>query len=184
MEDENEIPCVDVIVVGAGFAGLSAARYLSSRSIPCLVIEGRCRLGGRTLSRTVSDGKDKSCTIDLGGQWIGPKQERVLSLIEQFQLDLIEQTWHQTHPSHLGQSIGLKGLSDDQLTKIALINEQWDQMAHEVVGADLTLISTACEQWAEMSLAQFLQEHPLLVDDRRVEEELQLQILTLTGERH
>ena len=182
-DDENKIPCVDVIIVGAGFAGLSAARYLSSRSIPCLIIEGRSRLGGRTLSRTVSNAQDKCWTIDLGGQWIGPKQERVLALIEQFQLDLLEQTWHQTNPSHLGQSIGFKGLSEDQWTKIVLVNEQWDRMAREVVDADLTLISTVSEQWAEMSLAQFIREHPLVVDDQRIEEELRLQILTLTGER-
>lgn len=65
----------DVIIVGAGLAGLCAARDLVKRGLSCLVLEARDRVGGRTLSQKL--GND---TIDLGGQWIGPKQHRLAAL--------------------------------------------------------------------------------------------------------
>ena len=37
---------IDVVIVGGGLAGLAAGRYLSSRSIRCVIIEGRNRVGG------------------------------------------------------------------------------------------------------------------------------------------
>jgi monoamine oxidase len=66
---------VDVIVVGAGLAGLFATRDLTRRGVRCLVLEARDRVGGRTLSHRL--GRD---VIDLGGQWIGPKQHRLAAL--------------------------------------------------------------------------------------------------------
>jgi len=65
----------DVLVVGAGVAGLTAARELTKRNISCLVLEARDRVGGRTLSQKV--GRD---WVDLGGQWIGPTQDRLAAL--------------------------------------------------------------------------------------------------------
>jgi monoamine oxidase len=65
----------DVLVVGAGVAGLTAARELTKRNLSCLVLEARDRVGGRTLSQKV--GRD---WLDLGGQWIGPTQDRLAAL--------------------------------------------------------------------------------------------------------
>ncbi len=67
-----------VVVVGAGFAGLTAARQLVQRGIECLVLEARDRVGGRSLSQRL--GRD---TIDLGGQWLGPTQHRFKALAEE-----------------------------------------------------------------------------------------------------
>lgn len=72
----------DVVVVGAGAAGLSAARVLVRAGFDVLVLEAQDRVGGRTLSRTLDNG----VTIDLGGQWVAPQQERVLALAEEFKL--------------------------------------------------------------------------------------------------
>src|SRR5262249_33356420 len=66
---------VDVIIVGAGVAGLVAARQLRRRSRTFIVLEARDRVGGRTLSQHV--GKE---LLDLGGQWIGPTQDRLAKL--------------------------------------------------------------------------------------------------------
>jgi len=68
----------DVLIIGAGLAGLCAARYLSIRKISCTVIEARDRVGGRTCSQRI--GND---TIDLGGQWIGPTQHRLKALVDE-----------------------------------------------------------------------------------------------------
>ncbi|HEY7094890.1 MAG TPA: flavin monoamine oxidase family protein [Ktedonobacterales bacterium] len=66
----------DVVVVGAGLSGLMAARTLLAAEVEPLVLEARDRVGGRTWTRPASDGTP----LDLGGQWIGPTQRRVLAL--------------------------------------------------------------------------------------------------------
>jgi monoamine oxidase len=71
---------VDVAVVGAGFAGLSAARKISRHGLRVAVLEARDRVGGRTLTRVLSDGTQ----IDLGGQWIGPTQHNIHRLVEEY----------------------------------------------------------------------------------------------------
>jgi len=69
----------DVVIVGAGLAGLSAARTLTKAGIEVLVLEARDRVGGRTYSRSSSDGT----LLDLGGQWIGPTQDHLAALAEE-----------------------------------------------------------------------------------------------------
>jgi monoamine oxidase len=66
----------DVIVVGAGLAGLSAARVLAAAGVRVLVYEARDRVGGRLYTRPAADGTP----LDLGGQWIGPTQRRIGAL--------------------------------------------------------------------------------------------------------
>ncbi|MCC6791105.1 MAG: FAD-dependent oxidoreductase [Thermomicrobiales bacterium] len=57
---------VEVVVVGAGFAGLVAARDLTERGVSAMVIEAQERIGGRTLYRAFT-GSDKS--VEFGGAW-------------------------------------------------------------------------------------------------------------------
>ncbi|HEV7846421.1 MAG TPA: FAD-dependent oxidoreductase [Thermoleophilaceae bacterium] len=66
----------DVIVVGAGLAGLAAARELTARGRSVLVVEARDRVGGRVLNHGIGDGK----VVEVGGQWIGPTQDRLAGL--------------------------------------------------------------------------------------------------------
>jgi monoamine oxidase len=65
----------DVVVVGAGFAGLCAARELMRRGHDVLVLEGRDRVGGRSATATVA-----GIPVDLGGTFVGPTQDEVLKL--------------------------------------------------------------------------------------------------------
>jgi monoamine oxidase len=71
----DSIP-VDVAIVGAGLAGLATARQLFERQRSVVVLEARERLGGRLESQRFPG----SIVVDLGGQWIGPGQHRVLAL--------------------------------------------------------------------------------------------------------
>jgi monoamine oxidase len=66
----------DVAIVGAGLAGLACARELVKAGRSCYVLEARKRVGGRTLNGILPDGHP----IEIGGQWVGPTQDRLLSL--------------------------------------------------------------------------------------------------------
>ena len=66
----------DVLVVGAGIAGLSAARQIVASNHSCIVLEANNRVGGRMVRQAVGEGG----WIDLGGQWVGPTQTAILDL--------------------------------------------------------------------------------------------------------
>lgn len=73
---------VDVVVVGAGFAGLAAATHLVEGGASVVVLEAAGRVGGRT--DTVWRGPDGSVGYEIGGQWTGPGQTRVAALADRF----------------------------------------------------------------------------------------------------
>ena len=72
---------VDVVVVGAGFAGLAAADRLVASGLDVLVLEEADRVGGRTW--TVEDG---GTWLELGGMWTGPGQPLLSALVDRFGL--------------------------------------------------------------------------------------------------
>jgi monoamine oxidase len=76
-------PTADVIVVGAGLAGLNAARRLEAAGRSVLVLEARDRVGGRNFDHPLGPGK----VAELGGQWAGPGQDRVLALAKELGVD-------------------------------------------------------------------------------------------------
>jgi monoamine oxidase len=73
----------DVAIVGAGLAGLAAARRLVGAGLDPLVVEARDRVGGRTLNHEIGDGK----VVEVGGQWVGPTQRRMLALSQEVGVD-------------------------------------------------------------------------------------------------
>jgi len=73
----------EVLIVGAGYAGLSAARALTRAGVDVLVAEARDRVGGRVWTRSTTTG----ALIDHGGQWIGPGQEQLQKLADEYGAD-------------------------------------------------------------------------------------------------
>src|SRR5919202_3174676 len=79
----------DVAIVGAGLAGLTAARELHAKGLEPVVLEARDRVGGRTLNESLGDGQ----VVEVGGQWIGPTQDRIAALAREVGVD--------TFPTHV-----------------------------------------------------------------------------------
>jgi monoamine oxidase len=84
----NETLEADVAVIGAGLAGLTAARKLNEAGSSVIVLEARDRVGGRTLNESIGNGQ----VVDVGGQWIGPTQDRMYALAAQAEIE--------TFPTH------------------------------------------------------------------------------------
>jgi monoamine oxidase len=69
----------DVCVVGAGLAGLTAARRLSQAGRTVIVLEARDRVGGRVWTRTSGHG----VPVDMGGCFVGPGHDRLQALTKE-----------------------------------------------------------------------------------------------------
>jgi monoamine oxidase len=74
----------DVVIVGAGVAGLSAADALRVSGLDVAVLEARDRVGGRTLSQPLEGAAD--AWVDQGGQWLGPGQDLAYGLVGRYGL--------------------------------------------------------------------------------------------------
>ena len=79
---QDETLRADVVVVGAGFAGLAAARALRREGRDVVVVEARDRVGGRVTNVPVGQGQ----AVEGGGTYIGPTQDRMLALAKEYDL--------------------------------------------------------------------------------------------------
>jgi monoamine oxidase len=74
----------DVIVIGAGFAGVTAARELRANGLRTVVLEARNRIGGRTWTENFAGGQ-----MELGGQWISDRQQLVVNELNRYGIPLV-----------------------------------------------------------------------------------------------
>ena len=80
-------PSTDVIIIGGGLSGLSAALTLHEAGAKCIVLEARDRVGGKSWTREFGGG-----TVDMGAAWINDtNQDRIYRLVERFGLETIVQ---------------------------------------------------------------------------------------------
>ncbi|MBS1881676.1 MAG: FAD-dependent oxidoreductase [Actinobacteria bacterium] len=78
----------DAIVVGGGFAGVTAARELAGRGRRTLLLEARDRLGGRTWTTEM-----EGATIELGGGWIHWREPHVWAEVTRYGIGVVEDDW-------------------------------------------------------------------------------------------
>ncbi|MEO8737796.1 MAG: NAD(P)/FAD-dependent oxidoreductase [Edaphobacter sp.] len=75
----------DVLIIGAGMAGLTAARALAQAGLRVLVLEARNRIGGRILTQRIGDE-----VLELGAEFIHGRPPELWALIEEAGLDPVE----------------------------------------------------------------------------------------------
>lgn len=82
------MPDYDVIVIGAGFAGITTARECATRGLRTLVLEARDRIGGRSGSKQLSDGT----VADIGGTYVHWTQPHTWAEISRYGLHVVPGT--------------------------------------------------------------------------------------------
>lgn len=148
---------LDVVVVGAGFAGLTAARALAEAGRSVVVLEARDRVGGRTCTE-----EHDGTWIDLGGQWIGPGQDRIAALTTELGFETYPQT--EDGDDVLLDAAGARrlptvasGFADDELVAYVDLVGELEAIA-ERVPLDAPWTAPDAEAWDAMSLAQWMRE--------------------------
>lgn len=137
---------VDVAVVGAGLAGLIAARELARAGLRTAVLEARDRVGGRTWSKSVGD-----VVIDMGGQWIGPVQQRVTALAEELGLETFV-----THDDGETQRT-IPGFEESSFAALLEVFDELDRMASQLP-LDAPWTAARAMEWDSQTLHTWLTE--------------------------
>lgn len=71
----------DVVVIGAGAAGLTAANDLRNAGLSVAVLEARDRVGGRLWTDTI-----EGAMLEIGGQWVSPDQQALIDTVAELGL--------------------------------------------------------------------------------------------------
>lgn len=148
----------DVIIIGAGYAGLAAGLALQKAGKKFLLLEARNRCGGRILTEYFSADQ----YTDLGGQWIGPGHERMYALAKEFGIDTFHT--HDAGKSSLllnGKLKLYKGIIPP-LPLFALLSldraiRKINKLA-KTIDLDKPFNSPHAMEWDSMSLADWMQQ--------------------------
>ena len=147
----------DVCVVGAGYAGLTAARRLADAGRSVIVLEARDRVGGRIWTHHLSDGSP----IDRGGAFLAPGHDAIHELAKEVGVSTYK-TW--TKGNHLliggGRTRRYRGLipmiSPLAVATIAWAQVKLDWMARQVP-VDAPWTAKRAAEWDARTIASWLE---------------------------
>ncbi len=154
----------DVVVVGAGLAGLTAARAIANAGRSVLVLEARSRVGGRTLNHPLDAGR----YAELGGMFTGPTQDRIQALAQELGIDLFP-TYNTGNNVFVGGGgrreefpnntpLGTAPADPVVAPDIVLAVEQLDQLS-TMVPVDSPWTASMAEQWDSETLDTWLRSN-------------------------
>jgi monoamine oxidase len=146
----------DVCIIGAGYAGLTAARRLQQHAQSVVVLEARDRVGGRIWTYQLTDGTP----IDRGGAWLAPKHDAIFGLAREVGVTTYK-TW--VEGAHLlvggGRTRRYTGLipkiSPLAVATIALAQTRIDRMAKQVP-LDAPWTAKRADEWDARTVASWL----------------------------
>jgi monoamine oxidase len=166
------VPRVDAVVVGAGLAGLTAARNIAGAGKSVMVLEARDRVGGRMLNLDLGNGR----VTERGGTFVGPTQDHLLALAKSLSVGLFDtydtgdnvyysggqrSTFSDTAPT------GSAPLDPVIAADLATVVTQLDQMSTEVpVDAPWTAAKAA--QYDAQTLQSWLEQNSVTPQFRQL----------------
>ena len=118
---------VDAVIIGAGAAGLAAARHLHDAGIDVAILEARDRIGGRVF--TVRE-PGTSSPIELGAEFVHGRAPDLQSLIEDASLTMVDVGGTRWAPT----STSPGGARDQRLRQVSDFWEQLDRVMRRLSG--------------------------------------------------
>jgi monoamine oxidase len=154
----------DVIVVGGGFAGVTAAREAALRGRSVLLLEARDRLGGRTWSANWA-----STAVEYGGAWVHWHQPHTFSELTRAGL----RTSLSQDAEVAGWQVGSERRTGTISERDAIARRGWDQFVDGVQDAlpsphDPLAAIDRLARFDRLSIAQRLDQLPLSAEERDV----------------
>ncbi|XP_057574900.1 amine oxidase [flavin-containing] A [Hippopotamus amphibius kiboko] len=149
----------DVVVIGGGISGLSAAKLLAEHGINVLVLEARDRVGGRTY--TVRN--EHVNYVDVGGAYVGPTQNRILRLSKELGLETYKVNVNERLVQYVkGRTYPFRGAFPPVWNPIAYLdyNNLWrtmDNMGKEIP-ADAPWEAPHAEEWDKMTMKDLIEK--------------------------
>lgn len=147
---------VDVCVVGAGFAGLTAAHRLASEGSSVIVLEARDRVGGRIWTEALPDGTP----VDRGGAWLAPKHDAIFGLAREVGVGTYKTYVQGAHLLVDGERVRryrglIPKISPLAVATIAAAQLRIDRMAKQVP-LDAPWTAKRAAEWDARTVASFL----------------------------
>jgi monoamine oxidase len=147
----------DVCVVGAGYAGLTAARRVQQAGKSVVVLEARDRVGGRIWTQHLADGTP----VDRGGAWLGPAHDAIFGLAREVGVSTYK-TW--VDGAHLlvdGDRIRRYTGLIPKISPLAVGSIAWTQLKIDRLSKQVPLeapwTAKRAAEWDARTVADFLE---------------------------
>ena len=157
---QGDLPrSVDVVVVGAGIAGLVAARRIAKRGRSVLVVEALGRVGGRVLNHHLESGG----VIESGGAFIGPTQNHIAALARRLEVPTFLQyndgrSVYVSSTTGRQEYVGTVPPDPTILPDAAVLLAQIDSFAAEIDVA-APWAHPRAREWDSMTLGQWIHQN-------------------------